>query len=92
VKTLQLKREHRRWYVIVVADTEPIPLPTAGREVGVDPAGTSIGCHQCGRRCTRPKQKTVICPVHGLIDADVNAARNIASRAGLGFGQAAPAA
>jgi putative transposase len=241
VKTLQLRREHRRWYVIAVADTEPIPLPTAGREVGVDlgvarflttsdgevianprflaasalviadlqsrkararpgsgsrkrlnralarewrkvrnrrrdfhhktaralvnqcdlialedlnaaamtrrpapkpdqgkpgtflpnqarakaglnksildagwaqftsiltgkaaeagrrvvlvnPAGTSIGCHQCGRRCTRPQQKTVICPVHGLIDADVNAARNIASRAGLGSGQAAPAA
>jgi putative transposase len=36
VKTLQLKREHRRWYVIVVADTEPTALPTAGREVGVD--------------------------------------------------------
>ena len=36
VKTLQLKREHRRWYVIVVADTEPVPLPEAGREVGVD--------------------------------------------------------
>jgi putative transposase len=36
VKTLQLKREHRRWYVIVVADCEPVPLPATGREVGVD--------------------------------------------------------
>ena len=36
VKALQLKREHRRWYVIVIADTEPVPLPPAGREVGVD--------------------------------------------------------
>ena len=65
----------------------------AGRGfVLVNPAGTSVGCHTCGRRCTRPQQKIVICPVHGLIDADVNAARNIASRAGLGSGQAAGAA
>lgn len=241
VKALQLKREHRRWYVIVITDTEPVPLPPAGREVGVDlgvarflttsdgevvasprflaasaqviadlerrkararpgsgnrkrirralaresrkvrnrrrdfhhktarvlinqcdvialedlntagmakrpaprpdpgkpgtflanqarakagltrsildagwaqftsiltgkaaeagrrvvlvnPAGTSIGCHNCGRRCTRPQQKIVICPVHGVIDADINGARNIASRAGLGSGQAPTAA
>ena len=65
----------------------------AGRRVVlVNPAGTSIGCHRCGRRCTRPEQKTVICPVHGVIDADVNGARNIASRAGLGSGQAPTAA
>jgi len=36
VKTLTLKREHRRWYVIVTADTEAEPLPATGREVGVD--------------------------------------------------------
>ena len=36
VKALQLKREHRRWYVIVIAQTEPVPLPPVGREVGVD--------------------------------------------------------
>jgi putative transposase len=65
----------------------------AGRRVVlVNPAGTSIGCHRCGRRCTRPQQKTVICPMHGEIDADVNGALNIASRAGLGSGQATPAA
>ena len=65
----------------------------AGRRVVlVNPAGTSIGCHRCGRRCTRPQQKILICPVHGVIDADVNGARNIASRAGLGSGQAAGAA
>jgi putative transposase len=65
----------------------------AGRRVVlVNPAGTSIGCHRCGRRCTRPQQKIVICPVHGVIDADVNGARNIASRAGLGSGQAPTAA
>jgi len=65
----------------------------AGRRVVlVNPAGTSIGCHRCGRKCTRPQQKTVICPVHGAIDADLNGARNIASRAGLGSGQAPTAA
>jgi len=36
VKTLQLKRESRRWYVIVVTDIEPVPLPATGRSVGVD--------------------------------------------------------
>jgi putative transposase len=64
----------------------------AGRRVMfVNPAGTSIGCHRCGQRCARPRQDTVICPVHGQIDADLNGARNIAARAGLGSGQA-PAA
>jgi putative transposase len=241
VKTLQLKREHRRWYVIVVAECEPVPLPATGREVGVDmgvarfltasdgafipnpgfqaasadviaglqrrrdrarpgsgnrkrlrwklarewrkvrnrrrdfhhktarslvdtcdaigverlrtadmtrrprprpdparpgtyspnratakaglnkavldagwaqfitilagkaeeagrrvmlvnPAGTSIACHICGARCARPRQDIVVCPVHGPMDADVNGARNVYARAGLGSGQAARAA
>jgi putative transposase len=65
----------------------------AGRRViWVNPVGTSTGCHQCGRRCTRPRQDVVICPVHGPMDADVNGARNVHARAGLGSGQAAPAA
>jgi putative transposase len=65
----------------------------AGRRVVlVNPAGTSVGCYRCGRRCSRPRQKIVICPAHGAIDADVNGARNIASRAGLGSGQAAATA
>jgi putative transposase len=237
VKTLQLKREHRRWYVIVTADIEPVPLPATGREIGVDvgvtrflttsdgqivanprflataqeaiadlqrrkeraalgsgnrkrirrrlarewrkvrnqrldfhhktarmlidacdvmgleklntagmtrkpapkpdldrpgqflpnqaaakaglnksildagwaqfasilagkaeeaarhvilvnPAYTSLDCHACGARCIRPRQDTVICPHCGPWDADINAAQNIASRAGLGSGQA----
>ena len=62
---------------------------SAGRQViFVNPAYTSIDCHICGARCTRPQQDTVICPAHGKMDADVNGARNIASRAGLGSGQA----
>jgi putative transposase len=58
VKTLQLKRECRRWYVIVVADGARILVGKA----------------------------------HGPMDADVNGARNVYTRAGLGSGQAAPAA
>ena len=61
---------------------------TGRRIVFVNPACTSIDCHLCGRRCTRPQQDTVICPVHGPLDADINGARNIATRAGLGSGQA----
>jgi transposase len=65
----------------------------AGRHmILVNPVGTSISCHRCGRRCTRPRQDTVICPLHGPMDADVNGARNVYARAGLGSGQAAPAA
>lgn len=61
----------------------------AGRRiVFVDPRHTSITCHQCGEKCLRPWQALVICPVHGGMDADVNGARNIATRAGLGSGQA----
>ena len=79
------------WYqfrAILVGKAE-----SAGRQVAlVNPAGTSITCHQCGQRCERPRQDTVICPVHGEMDADVNAARNIFTRVGLGSGQAATAA
>jgi putative transposase len=65
---------------------------SAGRRVvRVDPSYTSVTCHACGARCTRPRQDTVICSVHGMLDADLNGARNIATRAGLGSGQA-PAA
>jgi putative transposase len=69
---------------ILVAKAE-----SAGRRVVlVHPAFTSIDCHACGARCTRPRQDTVVCPVHGDLDADLNGARNIATRAGLGSGQA----
>ena len=36
IKALQLKRQHRRWYVIMIAETVPLPLPPAGRSVGVE--------------------------------------------------------
>jgi putative transposase len=61
----------------------------AGRRVIlVNPACTSIDCHACGARCARPRQDTVICPYCGPLDADVNGARNIYARAGLGSDQA----
>ena len=36
VKTLRLKRDGRRWYIVVVTETGTMPLPSAGRSVGVD--------------------------------------------------------
>jgi putative transposase len=72
---------------ILVAKAE-----SAGRQViFVNPTSTSMDCHTCGARCTRPRQDTVVCPTHGDMDADLNGARNIAARAGLGSGQASAA-
>jgi putative transposase len=72
---------------ILVAKAE-----SAGRRVVlVHPANTSMDCHICGARGTRHRQDTVVCPVHGELDADLNGARNIAARAGLGSGQASAA-
>lgn len=60
----------------------------AGRRVIlVNPAGTSLDCHVCGARCIRPRQDTVVCPRCGPWDADINGARNVYARAGLGSGQ-----
>jgi putative transposase len=72
---------------ILVAKAE-----SAGRRVVlVHPGRTSIDCHACGASCDRPRQEIVVCPVHGELDADLNGARNIAARAGLGSGQASAA-
>ena len=72
---------------ILVAKAE-----SAGRRVVlVHPGRTSIDCHACGASCDRPRQDTVVCPFHGELDADLNGARNIAARAGLGSGQASAA-
>ena len=76
-----------RFTRILVAKAE-----SAGRQVlFVSPASTSIDCHNCGTRCVRPRQDTVVCAIHGELDADLNGARNIAARAGLGSGQASAA-
>jgi putative transposase len=62
---------------------------SAGRRVvRVDPGYTSLTCYACGSLCTRPRQDIVVCPNCGEQDADHNGAYNIATRAGLGSGQA----
>ena len=52
-----------------------------GWVVSVNAAGTSQVCHLCGEDVYHPKRKLSICPEHGEMDRDVNAAANIASRA-----------
>ena len=52
-----------------------------GWVVAVNPANTSQLCHACGQRVTHPTHKDSVCPEHGIMDRDVNAAANIAGRA-----------
>ena len=52
-----------------------------GWVVAVSPANTSQLCHKCGQRVTHPTRKVSVCPEHGAMDRDVNAAANIAARA-----------
>lgn len=52
-----------------------------GWVVAVSAANTSQRCHVCGQQVTHPTHKLSICPEHGAMDRDVNAAANIAARA-----------
>ena len=52
-----------------------------GWVVAVNPSHTSQQCHKCGGRVTHPTHKLSVCPEHGAMDRDVNAATNIAARA-----------
>ena len=52
-----------------------------GWVVAVNPSNTSQLCHSCGQRVTHPTHKLSVCPEHGAMDRDVNAAVNIAARA-----------
>ena len=52
-----------------------------GWVVAVSAANTSQWCHACGQRVTHPAYKLSVCPEHGAMDRDVNAAANIAARA-----------
>jgi hypothetical protein len=52
-----------------------------GWVVAVNASNTSQVCHVCGEKVTHPEYKVSICPEHGDMDRDVNAAANIASRA-----------
>ena len=52
-----------------------------GWVVAVNAAGTSQLCHICSSKVTHPLHKLSVCPEHGMMDRDVNAAANIAARA-----------
>ena len=52
-----------------------------GWVVAVDAAYTSQVCHLCGADVEHPIHKASVCPEHGAMDRDVNAAANIAARA-----------
>ena len=52
-----------------------------GWVVAVNPARTSQLCYKCGSKVTHPTHKDSVCPEHGVMDRDVNAAVNIAARA-----------
>ena len=52
-----------------------------GWVVAVSPAHTSQLCHVCGAKVSHPTHELSVCPEHGTMDRDVNAAVNIAARA-----------
>ena len=52
-----------------------------GWVVTVNSAHTSQLCHKCGEEVAHPAHKVSVCPKHGDMDRDVNAAANIAARA-----------
>ena len=52
-----------------------------GWVVAVNPANTSQLCYKCGARVSHPTHEVSVCPEHGTMDRDVNAAANIAARA-----------
>ena len=52
-----------------------------GWVVAVNAANTSQLCHLCGADVYHPVHGLSVCPEHGEIDRDVNAAANIAARA-----------
>ena len=52
-----------------------------GWVVAVGSANTSQVCHICSDKVTHPVHEISICPTHGVLDRDVNAAANIAARA-----------
>ena len=52
-----------------------------GWVVAVNSANTSQICHLCGSKVKHSEHKVSVCPKHGDMDRDINAAANIAARA-----------
>jgi len=78
VNTMQNGRWNRgelvRWLTHYVTQN-------GGWVVAVSPANTSQRCHMCGAKVSHPTHTLSVCPEHGSMDRDVNAAVNIAERA-----------
>lgn len=78
VNTMQNGRWNRgelmRWLAHYVTQN-------GGWVVAVNPSNTSQKCYACGAQVTHPTHKDSVCPEHGAMDRDVNAAANIAARA-----------
>lgn len=56
-------------------------MQNGGWVVSVDAANTSQVCHICSEKVAHPEHEVSVCPTHGAMDRDVNAAANIAARA-----------
>ena len=56
-------------------------IQNGGWVISVSAANTSQQCHKCGSKVSHPTHKVSLCPEHGILDRDVNADMNIASRA-----------
>ena len=52
-----------------------------GWVVAINPSNTSQKCHVCDSKITHPTHKESVCPEHGEMGRDINAAANIAARA-----------
>ena len=78
VNTMQNGRWNRgalvQWLIHYVSQN-------GGWVVAVNPARTSQLCHVCSTKVSHPTHELSVCPEHGTMDRDVNAASNIAARA-----------
>lgn len=78
VNTMQNGRWNRgelvRWLTYYVTQN-------GGWVVAVNPTNTSQLCYKCGAKVAHPNRKLSVCPEHGAMDRDVNAAANVAARA-----------
>ena len=63
-----------RWLIHYVSQN-------GGWVVAVNPARTSQLCYKCGAKVAHPTHEVSVCPEHGVMDRDMNAAVNIAARA-----------
>lgn len=76
----QVKRKLTRWMKGYIQERLEFISGSQGIHVVlVNPAYTSQICHQCGAFGKRAG-KSFVCPTHGKIDADINAAHNIKCR------------